>query len=93
MKIKNFDVVDFLDSDEAIIEYLNAALEEGEPDFFVKAVGDVARAKGMIKVARSSGLGRQNLYQSLSRGGNSRISKHGVRSHNAHTCQELDNVL
>ena len=73
MKIKNFDVVDFLDSDEAIIEYLNAALEEGEPDFFVKAVGDVARAKGMIKVARSSGLGRQNLYRSLSRGGNPRI--------------------
>ena len=74
MKIKKFDVVDFLDSDEAIIEYLNAALEEGEPDFFVKAVGDVARARGMIKVARSSGLGRQNLYQSLSRGGNPRIS-------------------
>ena len=72
MKIKNFDVVDFLDN-EAIIEYLNAALEEGEPDFFVKAVGDVARAKGMIKVARSSGLGRQNLYRSLSRGGNPRI--------------------
>ena len=34
MKIKKFDVVDFLDSDEAIIEYLNAALEEGDSDFF-----------------------------------------------------------
>ena len=41
MKIKKCDVVDFLDRDEAIIEYLNAALEEGDSDFFVKAVGDV----------------------------------------------------
>lgn len=73
MKIKKFDVVDFLDSDEVIIEYLNAALEDGDSDFFVKAVGDVARAKGMMKVAKSSGLGRQNLYRSLSRGGNPRI--------------------
>ncbi len=73
MKIKKFDVVDFLDSDEAIIEYLNAALEEGDADFFVKAVGDVARVKGMMKIAKTTGLGRQNLYQSLSRGGNPRV--------------------
>ena len=58
MKIKKFDVVDFLNSDEAIIEYLNAAIEEGDSDFFVKAVGDVTRAKGIMKVARSAGLGR-----------------------------------
>ena len=73
MKIKKFDVIDFLDSDEAIIEYLNAALDEGDSEFFVKAVGDVARAKGMMKVARNTGLGRQNLYRSLSRGGNPRV--------------------
>ena len=73
MKIKKFDVVDFLDSDEAIVEYLNAALKEGDSDFFVKAVGDVARAKGMMKVAKTTGLGRQNLYRSLSRGGNPRV--------------------
>ena len=73
MKIKKFDVVDFLGTDEAIIEYLNAALEEGDSDFFVKAVGDVARAKGMMKVAKTTGLGRQNLYRSLSRGGNPRV--------------------
>ena len=58
MKIKKFDVVDFLDSDEAIIEYLNTALEEGDSDFFVKAVGDVTRAKDMMKDAMSAGLGR-----------------------------------
>ena len=63
MKIKKFDVVDFLDSDEAIVEYLNAVLEEGDADFFVKSVGDFTRAKGMMKVARSAGMGRQNLYR------------------------------
>ena len=73
MKIKKFDVVDFLGSDEAIIEYLNAALDEGDSEFFVKAVGDVARARGMMKVAKTTGLGRQNLYRSLSRGGNPRV--------------------
>ncbi len=73
MKTKRFDVVDFLESDEAIVEYLNAVLEENDAEFFVKAVGDVARAKGMMGIARSTGLGRQNLYRSLSSGGNPRI--------------------
>ena len=73
MKTKKFDVIDFLDTDEAIVEYLSAVFEGGDPEFFVKAVGDVARAKGMMKVAKSAGLGRQNLYRSLSTGGNPRI--------------------
>ena len=66
MKLKTFDAVDFLDTDEALIEYLNAALEERDPAFFAKAVGDVARAKGMTAVAEASGLGRQSLYRALS---------------------------
>ncbi len=74
MKTKKFDVIDFLDSDEAIVGYLNAVLEDGDAEFFVKVVGDVARAKGMMKVARATGLGRQNLYRSLSSGGNPRIN-------------------
>ena len=50
MKLKRFDVVDFLDSDEALVEYLNVALEENDPKYFVKALGNVARAKGMSSV-------------------------------------------
>ena len=73
MKLKKFDVVDFLDNDEALIEYLNAALEENDPAFFAKAIGDVARAKGMTSVSESTGLGRQALYRSLSSEGNPRI--------------------
>lgn len=73
MGLKTFDPVDFLDTDEALIEYLNAALEERDPAFFAKAVGDVARAKGMTAVAEASGLGRQSLYRALSSEGNPRL--------------------
>ena len=73
MKLKKFDVVDFLDSDEALIEYLNAALEEEDPKYFAKALGNAARAKGMTSVSEATGLGRQSLYKSLSDEGNPRI--------------------
>ena len=73
MELKTFDPIDFLDTDEALIEYLNAALEERDPAFFAKAVGDVARAKGMTAIAEASGLGRQSLYRALSSEGNPRL--------------------
>ena len=73
MKLKRFDVVDFLDSDEALIEYLNVALEENDPQYFAKALGNVARAKGMSSVSEATGLGRQSLYRALSADGNPRV--------------------
>ena len=73
MKLKKFDVVDFLDSDEVVIEYLNVALEENDPRYFAKALGNVARAKGMTSISETTGLGRQSLYRSLSDEGNPRI--------------------
>ena len=73
MSLKQFDVVDFLDSDEAMVEYLNVALEEQDPAFFAKAIGDVARARGMTAIAVASGVGRQSLYRALSSDGNPRL--------------------
>ena len=73
MQLKGFDVVDFLDSDEALVEYLNVALEENDPKYFAKALGNVARAKGMSSVSEATGLGRQSLYRALSGDGNPRI--------------------
>ena len=73
MKLKKFDVVDFLDTDEAVIEYLNAALEGNDPKYFAKALGNVARAKGMTSISEATGLGRQSLYRTLSDEGNPRI--------------------
>ena len=73
MKLKKFDVIDFLDSDEDLIEYLNVALEENDPKYFVQALGNVARAKGMSSIADATGLGRQALYRALSSEGNPRM--------------------
>ncbi len=73
MRLKKFDVIDFLDSDEALIEYLNLALAENDPKYFAKALGNVARAKGMSSISDATGLGRQALYRALSSEGNPRI--------------------
>jgi probable addiction module antidote protein len=73
MRLKKFDAADFLDTDEAIIGYLNEALTYNDPKFFVEALGDVARARGMTSISDASGLGRQGLYRSLSSDGNPRI--------------------
>ncbi len=66
--IAPFDVADYLDNEEVITEYLNAALEDHDPAMFLIALGNVARAHGMTKLANDSGLGRESLYKALSPG-------------------------
>ena len=68
MKLKEFDASAYLDNDEVIAEYLTAALEDGNPDVFLAAVGNVAKARGMTAIAESSGLGRESLYKAFSPG-------------------------
>jgi probable addiction module antidote protein len=63
-----FDAADYLDSEEVIAEYLNAALEDENPDVFLVAVGDVAKARGMAQLAKDTGLGRESLYKALAPG-------------------------
>ncbi len=70
--IKAFDAASYLDSEEAISEYLNAALEDQNPDVFLVAVGDVARARGMAKLAKDTGMGRESLYKALAPGAHPR---------------------
>lgn len=74
MEISEFRVADYLDSEEAIAEFLTAALEENDPEFFQKALGEVAKARGMAQVAERAGVGRESLYKSLSAEGNPRFS-------------------
>lgn len=66
--LKKFDAADYLDSEEMIAEYLSAALEDENPDVFLAAVSDVAKARGMTAIAASTGLGRESLYKALSPG-------------------------
>lgn len=66
--IAAFDAADYLDNDIVISEYLNAALEDENPDVFLQAVADVAKARGMSKLAKDTGLGRESLYKALAPG-------------------------
>ncbi|MHB0979046.1 MAG: addiction module antidote protein [Thermoleophilia bacterium] len=63
-----FDAADYLNDDETIAEYLTAALEDPNPDVFLVAVRDVARARGIAQVAKDAGLGRESLYKALTPG-------------------------
>lgn len=67
-KFTQFDAADYLDSDEAVAAYLTAALEDDDPDLFLTALKDVARARGMSQLAKDTGLGRESLYKALSPG-------------------------
>jgi len=68
VKIAPFDAADYLDNEEVIAEYLAAALEDPNPDVFLHAVGNVAKARGISKVAKDAGLGRESLYKALAPG-------------------------
>ena len=63
-----FDAADYLDDEETIAEYITAALEDPDPDVFLAAVRDVARARGMAQLAKDAGLGRESLYKALTPG-------------------------
>jgi len=63
-----YDVSQHLRTREEMAEYLDACIEESDGDaaFIAKALGDIARAQGMARVARSAGLSRESLYKALS---------------------------
>ena len=66
--LAKFDAADYLDNEEVIAEYLNAALEDSNPEIFLAAVADVAKSRGMTQLAKDTGLGRESLYKALAPG-------------------------
>lgn len=72
-KLIPFDAARYLTSDEAIAEYMNAVLEEDDPDLLLLALGDIARARGMAQIAKEAGLGRESLYKALTPGAKPRF--------------------
>jgi probable addiction module antidote protein len=69
-KTRRWDAAETLETKEDIAAYLDAVLEDGDPDLLKAALGDVARAKGMTEIAAAAGMGRTNLYKALSPDGN-----------------------
>ncbi len=72
IKLRKWDSAEHLKTDEDMALYLEACLEEAGDDaaFIAKALGTIARAKGMTQLARETGLGRESLYKALSGEGN-----------------------
>jgi probable addiction module antidote protein len=68
VKVAPFDASEYLDDEEVIAEYLTAALEDSNPETFLLAVANVAKARGIAKIAQDSGLGRESLYKALAPG-------------------------
>ncbi|MCF8359168.1 MAG: putative addiction module antidote protein [Prolixibacteraceae bacterium] len=68
MRASKLDIADYLDSNEMIAEYLNTVLEEGENSDVITAIGHIAKAIGMTKIAEQTGLSRPSLYKALSDG-------------------------
>ena len=69
-KLYDYDPADALQSDEAIEVFLSDAFETGDARYIARALGVVARVKGMTNIARQTGLAREQLYKSLSENGN-----------------------
>jgi probable addiction module antidote protein len=68
METSKFDIADYLDSKEMIAEYLNTVLEEGDNSDVICAIGHIAKAIGMTKIAQETGLSRPSIYKALSVG-------------------------
>ncbi len=69
-----WDPSSHLSTEEDVAAYLEAALQDGDPQLVAAALGDIARAKGMSQIARDAGLGRESLYKSLSSSGNPELA-------------------
>jgi probable addiction module antidote protein len=73
-RTQSWDAAEYLETEEDMAAYLEAALEEGDTTLVAAALGDIARAKGMTEIARKTGLGRESLYKALSPDGNPEFS-------------------
>jgi probable addiction module antidote protein len=70
MKPIALEISEFLDSEEMITTYLNTVLEEGDEEDLVVAIGHVAKAIGMGKIAQQTGMSRTSLYKAFAEGAN-----------------------
>lgn len=64
-KVTVFDVSEYLTDEDSIAAYLTEIIDEGDPKLLLSAIGDIAKARGMSKIASESGLGRESLYKAL----------------------------
>lgn len=67
-ELKEFDPAEHLHGEEAYSAYLSEILKEGDPELFLSALGDVAKARGMAQIAEETGMNRESLYKAFAKG-------------------------
>ncbi|KNH06168.1 putative antitoxin [Candidatus Burkholderia brachyanthoides] len=70
VKFSRYDTADYLKTEEDIAAYLDAVMEDGDPALIAAALGDVAKARNISKLARDTGMSREGIYRALSGEGN-----------------------
>ena len=70
VKTTVWDPAEYLETEEQITAYLEDTFKSNDPELMIAAIGDVARARGMSKIADETSRGRESLYKSLSQSGN-----------------------
>lgn len=83
-ELPEFDAAEYLDSEQAIAEYLAVIMEDGDAGLLAAALGDVAKARGMAEIASASGMTREALYKALRPGAQPRFETI------ARVCRALD---
>ena len=74
METAKWDGAEYLETPEAMAAYLEAAFEDGDPQVITHALGNVARAKGISRIAKDAGITRAGLYKALSSDGDPRLT-------------------
>ena len=74
LKTKDWDAADYLEDAEMIAAYLDATLEDSDPQLIALALGSIARSKGMTEIAKKTGITREGLYKALSADGDPKLS-------------------
>lgn len=78
-KTRKFDISEHLTDEESMAEYLDACMEEGGQELFLKALGDVMKAMGVANITRKAGIAsRTSAYKSFSENGNPELGKVGA---------------
>jgi len=73
-RTRPYDTAEYLETEEDMALYLEAALDDGDPRVVSAALGDIARAHGMTQIAKATGLSRESLYKALSPEGNPELA-------------------
>lgn len=71
--LPRFDMAEQLRNEEDVVAYLSLVLADGDTDELIRALGHVAKARGMTNIARKAGLGRESLYKALTPGAKPRF--------------------